>query len=215
VTASIIHLNDELPTLRPPPRPFEKYVEYPGAHQMKPMILRTKPDEEWVNLEVYMDDFLAHTQCTEAIQQIKRAILNGVHSVFPEPEVSGQTQGKHPINAKKEAKGAGQWMIVKKSLGWILDGQQRNIELPPKKSAEYIAHLERALRKSRISFHNFRCILGCLRRAGFAITGTFGMVTPLNQAFKGEPKWIGVSKRSEVHPCERTVPNINGLLCVL
>jgi hypothetical protein len=62
VAASILHLNGELPTLPPPPHPFEKYVEYPGAHQMEPTILSTKLDEDWVNLEVYMDDFLAQTQ---------------------------------------------------------------------------------------------------------------------------------------------------------
>jgi hypothetical protein len=79
---------------------------------MEPMILSTKPDEDWVNLEVYMDEFLAQTQCTEAMQQIMREILHGMQSVLPEPEVTGNTQGKHPISEKKAVKCAGQWMIV-------------------------------------------------------------------------------------------------------
>jgi hypothetical protein len=114
------------------------------------------------------------------MHQITRAILHGMQPVFPEPEVTGHTQGKHPISEKKAVKGAGQWAIGEKSLGWILDGQQRHIELPPEKSAEYIAHLKQALKQSHISLHNFRRILGRLIRAGFAIPGAFGMFTPLN-----------------------------------
>jgi hypothetical protein len=75
VATSIMYLNNELKALPPPFHPLEKYGKYPGAQNTGPMLLSTKPDKDWVNLEVYLDEFLVQTQRVEAIKQITRAIL--------------------------------------------------------------------------------------------------------------------------------------------
>jgi hypothetical protein len=88
VATSILQLNNELTTLPPPFHTLEKYGKYPGAHNTGSMLLSTKPEKDWVILEVYMDDFLAHTQRIEANHQITSAILHGMQSVFVEPDVT-------------------------------------------------------------------------------------------------------------------------------
>jgi hypothetical protein len=100
--------------------------------------LYTNPMKEWVNLEVYVDDYIAMAQSVTALSYITRAMLHGIESIFPPPSQSGHKDGKHPISEKKAAKGEVYWTIKKVALGWELDGEARTIALPPGKAADYI-----------------------------------------------------------------------------
>ena len=53
-------------------------------------------------LEVYIDDFIGVIQSREPdkLLQFSRALLHGIHSVFPPPDITGHG-GHDPISEKK------------------------------------------------------------------------------------------------------------------
>ena len=53
-------------------------------------------------VEVYVDDFIAITNdlSEENLTKLSRAILHGIHSVFPPPTVTGHEDGD-PVSIKK------------------------------------------------------------------------------------------------------------------
>ena len=61
-------------------------------------------------LEVYIDDFIQLAQCTDPAQllHLTRAILHGIHSIFPPPSVTGGTE-EDPVALKKLCQGDGLW----------------------------------------------------------------------------------------------------------
>ena len=85
-------------------------------------------------LEVYVDDYLqlAHTRDPAVLRHCSRALLHGIHSVFPPPAISGHNGGD-PASVKKLKAGEGLWEVRKEILGWMMDGATRCIELAEKK----------------------------------------------------------------------------------
>ena len=61
-------------------------------------------------LEVYVDNFiqLAQTYDEEALQRCSRALLQGIHSIFPPPAITGHV-GEEPVSMRKLPEGEGQW----------------------------------------------------------------------------------------------------------
>jgi hypothetical protein len=59
------------------------------------------PQQQWAVIEVYVGDFMGMMQCMVAMVYITRAIMHVIEVVFPEPNVSKNVGGKHPISAKK------------------------------------------------------------------------------------------------------------------
>jgi hypothetical protein len=61
-------------------------------------------------MEVYVDDFiqLAQTKNPEQLEHLSCAILHGIHSVLPPPNVTGH-DGKDPVSIKKLKQGNGMW----------------------------------------------------------------------------------------------------------
>ena len=61
-----------------------------------------------------MDDFvqMAQTSDRAALRHLIRALLHGVHRVFPPPEVTGHT-GQDPVLLKKMMEGEGLWDVRK------------------------------------------------------------------------------------------------------
>ena len=53
-------------------------------------------------LEVYVDVFiqLSQTDDEEALRQCSRALLHGIHSVFPPPSIKGNVE-EEPVSMKK------------------------------------------------------------------------------------------------------------------
>ena len=73
--------------------------------------------------EVFVDDFISATNNPDPdhLQHFSCAMLHGIHSFFPPPEISGH-QGEDPISQKKLKQGDGLWESTKEILGWLLDG---------------------------------------------------------------------------------------------
>ena len=63
-------------------------------------------------LEVYVDNCIqmAQTQDPTILRHCTRAVMHGIHSVFPPPEVSGHS-GEDPISQKKLRDGEGLWEV--------------------------------------------------------------------------------------------------------
>eukprot|EP00957_Ditylum_brightwellii_P121624 9274861-Ditylum_brightwellii.AAC.1 len=61
-------------------------------------------------LEVFVDDFIAATNDTpiKTLLNLSRAMLNNIHYIFPQPDVSGN-DGYDPISESKIDKGAEVW----------------------------------------------------------------------------------------------------------
>ena len=84
-------------------------------------LLEEKPF--WTMLEVFCDNFIHMAQTSDPAQllHLSRALIHGIHSVFPPPKVSGHN-GQDPISKKKLDSGKGQWAVRKEVLGWMVDG---------------------------------------------------------------------------------------------
>lgn len=89
------------------PHPLEHYMLQGTPPPPTPgSIPSAKPDAITNNdinlMEVYVDDFIGGTNILDEthLTNLSRAILHGVHFIFPPPEVSGHT-GEDPVSLKK------------------------------------------------------------------------------------------------------------------
>ena len=73
-------------------------------------------------VEVFVDNFMAATNAQDLphIRHISRAMLHGVHTIYPPSQVTKHA-GEDPIARKKMEKGDGLWRTEKEILGWIFD----------------------------------------------------------------------------------------------
>ena len=100
-------------------------------------------------LEVYIDDFIGLIQCKNEnqLRRFSRNILNAIYNTFPPPAVTGSNMGPPVSRAKLELEG--KWELRKEILGWLIDGLNRTIELPPNKCEKLLAGLDMTIRKLR------------------------------------------------------------------
>ncbi|KAL7535679.1 hypothetical protein ACHAXR_009955 [Thalassiosira sp. AJA248-18] len=141
-------------------------------------------------LEVYVDDFiqLAQTSDRNALLHCSRALLHGIHSVFPPLDITSHS-GEDPISLKKMLEGEGLWEVRKEILGWIMDGATRCIELAEKKQKAILLELKTILRmKHGVPFNRFEKIVGKLRHAAIGVPAGKGLFGPINMLLGIKPK---------------------------
>ena len=111
--------------------PLEMYCVPPKKWKDYPVNFRKNFTSQ---LEMYMDDFSAMSQCTSSTQlnHISRRLLHAVHFVFPPPSIS-KHRGLDPVSIKKLKQGEGLWEFCKIILGCLFDGIERTITLPTEK----------------------------------------------------------------------------------
>ena len=80
------------------------------------------------------------------IPLVRRASIHAIHFVFPQPGITGHTDGKEPISDKKNDKGDGNYTSTKEMIGFVFDGIKRTIHLPKLKAAKYIREIHHVLR---------------------------------------------------------------------
>jgi hypothetical protein len=119
-------------------------------------------------MAVYVDDFLA--ACVEMylgkfLQKAARVTLHTLHSVFPSPTATGTPDAKDPISEKKMLKGDGRWDTRKEVLGYLLDGIDWTIQLPPDQATDLLKEIQSILKKQRVPLKRFRSIAGRLQHA--------------------------------------------------
>lgn len=150
-------------------------------------------------LEVFVDDFIAMTNNNnyQHLQHFSRAIIHGVHSIFPPPHVSGHN-GFDPVSKQKLDKGEGNWSTKKELLGWDFDGENMTIQLPPKKIKAICEQLKTILKKQNVTLNTFQKLAGRLQHASFGIPGGNGLFSPIQAAMRNDPEWIKVSEELKI-----------------
>jgi len=104
-------------------------------------------------LEVHMDDFigLAQAPTIEELKHFTRAIMHGIHMVFPPPGITDNPEDE-PILVKKLRQGDGMWSTKKEILGWVFDGVSKCLSLPSEKVEKIRMMLTQMSRKKTVRF---------------------------------------------------------------
>jgi hypothetical protein len=169
-----------------------------------------KPTELLVFLRVFVDDFIQAvagpasrpSQSAEELW-VARAALHGVHSIFPNPEITQHLGGRDSISVKKLEKGDGKFLPQKIVLGFLFDGQpgaQRTIGLPKEKADSYIEHIRGALDNARhyISKTEFQKLHGRLAHALTIMPCMTGFMSELNRVLAAACITVGLGKHSKL-----------------
>ena len=104
-------------------------------------------------LQVYVDNFCyASTESKDGchIPQIRCASIHGIHSLFPQPEMTRHVDGKKPISKKKCNLGGGNFTSDKEMIGFRFDGIKGTVCLPPAKVVAYIKEMHQILRRKSV-----------------------------------------------------------------
>jgi hypothetical protein len=158
-------------------------------------------------LEIYVDDFAAALQCTDPqiLLHHSRALLHGIHAVFPPAPTTSTNPDDEPISLKKLKEGEGVWAFRKEILGWIFDGITRTIELPPGKLDKIRAAVKKVLRAQHASTSDFQSLVGKLQHAAMGIPNGKGLLSPLFKLLPTEHshharrRHIQIPQGSEAH----------------
>ena len=146
-------------------------------------------------VEVYVDDFVGGTNNLELthLRHLSRAVLHGIHSVFPHPDIS-KHNGEDPISQKKMDQGEGLWHFEKEVLGWIFDGLNFTLFLPPDKSIKLVTLLRDAAKSASVPLQTLQSIAGKLNHASIGIPNGRGLSAPIYRATRGNPAEINMSR---------------------
>ena len=117
-------------------------------------------------IEVYVDDFIGATNDTSLtnLRQMLRAMLHGIHSIFPPPQVTKHC-GADPISETKLEKGEGTWDTTEEILGWVFDGTNYTIQLPVEKCISICSDIRKLVKKTKAPLNTFQKIAGRLQHA--------------------------------------------------
>jgi hypothetical protein len=146
------------------------------------------------NFEVFVDDFVGYTNngSFEHLTKVSRAMIHGIHSIFPPPEIS-KHNGEDPISESKIEKGEGIWSTEKEVLGWIFDGVAYTMRLPEKKIKDIILQIRKILQKKRPSLNRYQRLAGKLQHASYGLPGGRGFFSPIQMAMVGDPDFINLT----------------------
>ncbi len=177
-----------------PPHPLEHHMmdpvspellaKFPFPRPTTPQARKQLQQGLFHLFECYVDDYIGLLQSTnpEALRHHSRALLHAIHQIFPPPTATGH-DGEDPISYKKLVlEGEGVWDTRKEILGWIFDGLDRTMELPPKKVASIRATITTTLRKHHCELKDFESLIGKCQHACLGIPGGTALLPPLYRA---------------------------------
>ena len=179
-----------------PPHPMEHYITptNPAKRQKLGAL-------EHRMAAVFVDDYcLAAVENAEGtlLNRFGRAALHAINGIFPPPEISGHTGGKHPVSEKKAIRGDTRFEKTKEMLGFDLDGNARTVRLPTKKAEAIVTEIRKLLKKKKVRRNRFQSITGKLQHASLVMPATKPLFNPLYNALKGNPRHIHIPPHS---PC--------------
>ncbi len=152
------------------------------------------PDQALNLVEVYVDDFIGCTNnlSTSHLTNMSRAILHGIHSIFPHPDVSGHC-GLDPVSQGKLDKGEGLWEYEKEVLGWMFNGKDFTLYLPPSKTDKICDTLHSLAAKDTVPLTPIQAIAGKLNHASIGIPNGRALSSPIYQATRHQPQNIRIT----------------------
>jgi hypothetical protein len=75
------------------------------------------------------------------VRRVARAVLYGIHSIFPPPYNTGQEGGKDPISEKKLVKRDAKFLKGKIILSFLFNGTNWTVQLPTDKAGGIIVEI--------------------------------------------------------------------------
>jgi hypothetical protein len=168
-----------------PPQKFDKHLEGDKDYNELPLKADGKKPCRY-GLEVYVDDFMSIVIPTsmEQLTHLGRAIMAGIHDVFPADIIDGND----PISKKKFLKGEGQYSQFKTLLGFDFDGKQKTMWLEEQKRTKLLTTLHAWIRAGNrergVPFKEFESVVAKLRHAFTALLGGRGLLSPCNRLLK-------------------------------
>jgi len=177
-----------------PPHNLEKYCLPLTTGQ--PQLDNTVIAEILHLLEVYMDDFIGLTQAPthQDLVHFTRAVLHGIHTVFPLPTAT-QPEDDEPIAIAKLNKGDGLWATQKEILSWMFDGTTWCINLPADKVDNILRSLKEITRGKSVRIGELEKINGKLMHATIGIPNGCGLLSPIIAAITAIPKTRNYKER--------------------
>jgi hypothetical protein len=156
-------------------------------------------DGNSVTLEVFVDDFIGMTNNASLphLTQLSRAMLHGIHSIFPPPSLT-KHDGGDPISEKKLIQGDGTWSTTKEILGWEFDGAAFTIKLPDSKCTDTCKLIKKLLLQKRASLNKYQKVAGKLQHASYGLPGGKGLFSPIQLAMSGNPDFITMTEDIKV-----------------
>jgi hypothetical protein len=143
--------------------------------------------------EVYVDDFipLAIAASKDQLEHVARALLHGIHDVFP----ADSDDSNDPTSLKKLLKKEGQWDLLKEILGFDFDGEAKTMQLDEKKREFLLAVLTKWIRTAQhksggIEFKEFESVIAKVRHAFMCIPEGRGLLTPMNKLLRKKPAFV-------------------------
>jgi hypothetical protein len=146
-------------------------------HSNKPQtLLATHNADLFKLLEVHVEDFIGvvHSDGLDVLRHATRAMLHGIHSVFP-PSANAEDD---PVSHKKLLAGDGVWAARKEILGWMFDGLLRTMALPPEKVTKLLDALSSAISRKSLPLKEFRTLPGKLQQGFLAMPAGKSILTP-------------------------------------
>ena len=153
---------------------------------------------------VFVDDFMqglaGDPERPERRDQqlwVSRAVLHGIHAVFPPPDVLNHAGGKDSVSQRKLDKGDALFKLREVLLGFLMSGgagSKRTVAVPVGKFDKYVGRLRKALDQPNnyITFSEFQKIHGQMQHVSVAIPCLRGLMTPLNQQLSRERSTVGL-----------------------
>ena len=124
---------------------------------------------------------MEQTRDPAQLVNFSRALINGISSVFPLPQVSGHND-QDLISKKKLESGEGQWEVRKEFLGWIVDGAKRCIKLARDKQSAIDADLHNTLRLTKgVPLKRIEKLIGKIRLIATAVPTGKQFMTPITK----------------------------------
>ena len=165
------------------PHPFENMMLPTEAHEPPGVVPPLSPE---TLIEVFVDDFIGITNdaTLKHLRYLSRAMLHGIHTVFPPTDVSGHN-GQDPISEKKLQQEEGRWCTKKEILGWIIDGRNYTIQLPPAICQKICNLIKKILKQDYCPLKRFQELAGKLQHASLGIPGGAGLFSPIQMAMIG------------------------------
>jgi len=111
-------------------------------------------------VKVFVDDFIGATNNStmKNLERFSRAMLFGVHSIFPPPAISGH-HGQDPVLQKKLAQGEGSWETT---------GVKFTLQLMVKKICKLIKRVCTAKTVTKLQYQE---LTGKIQHASFGVPG--------------------------------------------
>jgi hypothetical protein len=158
------HLVDHVVSL--PPHPLKQVMNIHAVPTCTQLAVPTKL------LQVHVDDFcFAMMQSTDeaCTPLICWAAIHGIHSFFPQPEVTDHQNGKKAISRKKLDQGNRDYTSKKDMMGFTFDGIKRTIHLPPAKVAAFIKATHCHLCCTLLPLKTLQTLIGKLRHVSMIL----------------------------------------------